>query len=292
MFVKRDDLTPLAGGGNKIRKLGPICAAALAGGADVLVTGGGPQSNHVRATAAAARHLGLDAVAVLTGEAPDRASGNLTVDALLGVSFVWTGAASLVEVEIAIAEVTARLRDQGRRPYPITVGGADPIGSQGYVAAARELQEQLPTVDLVVVADGSGGTHAGLSAGFGTHDRVLGVSVGAFDDIEARVERLAVATARSVDLPDPSGVPLVSARFSPSGYGAEVDEAREAMHLAARTEGLILDPVYTGKALAALRAGLTDGTVGADRTIVFLHTGGAYGLLSERYADWAAGPIV
>ena len=258
----------------------------------MLVTGGGAQSNHVRATAAAARHLGLDAVAVLTGEAPDRASGNLTIDALLGVTFVWSGATSFAEIEVAIAATAARLRDEGRRPYPITVGGADPIGSQGYVAAARELEQQLPTVDLVVVADGSGGTHAGLSAGFGTHDRVLGVSVGAFDDIVARVERLAVATARSADLADPSGVPLVSALFSPPGYGTELDEARDALRLAARTEGLILDPVYTGKALAALRAGLADGTVGADQTIVFLHTGGAYGLLAERYADWVAGPLV
>jgi L-cysteate sulfo-lyase len=192
---------------------------------------------------------------------------------------------------VAIEAETARRRDQGRKPYPITVGGADPIGSRGYLDAARELREQVPDVGLVVVADGSGGMHAGLAVGFGSYERVLGISAGAFPDIEARVSRLAVATARSADLAVPSGVPVVSMRFAPAGYGTELDEVRDALRLAARTEGLILDPVYTGKALAALHAGLAEGGVDKEQTIVFVHSGGVYGLLSERYANWAAGPL-
>jgi 1-aminocyclopropane-1-carboxylate deaminase/D-cysteine desulfhydrase-like pyridoxal-dependent ACC family enzyme len=191
LFVKRDDLTPLAGGGNKVRKLDHLCAAALAAGADVLVTGGGPQSNHVRATAAAARVLGLDVVAVLSGDRPAAASGNLVIDALMGALLVWTGLTSLAEVETAIAAEGERLRAAGRHPYVIPVGGADPVGSQGYIAAAAELNAQLPDIDLVATLAGSGGTQAGLTAGFGSHERVLGVSVGAFPDIRERIQRLA-----------------------------------------------------------------------------------------------------
>jgi D-cysteine desulfhydrase family pyridoxal phosphate-dependent enzyme len=294
LFVKRDDLTPLAGGGNKVRKLEHLCAAALAAGSDVLVTGGGAQSNHVRATAVAARTYGLDAVAVLSGTAPERFSGNLVVDALTGTRLVWTGLSTLVEIESAIDAEAARLAAGGRRPYTIPIGGADAVGSQGYVAAAAELREQLPDLDLVVVAAGSGGTQAGLAVGLGEHRSVLGVAVGAFTDIAARVERLAVATARLAGRPEPAGPVRMDTRYVAAGYGTELDEARAALRLAAETEGLLLDPVYTAKALAGLRAGLAEGSIERDQRVVFLHTGGAFGLLSERYANWATqstGPL-
>jgi D-cysteine desulfhydrase len=291
LWIKRDDLTPLAGGGNKVRKLDHLCAAALAAGCDVLVTGGAPQSNHVRLTAAAARRLGLSVVAVMSGDAPPRASGNLVVDALLGVELVWTGRARLTEVEAALDHVAARLTAAGRRPYVIPLGGANPLGSQGYVDAADELMWQLPNLDLVVVPASTGGTQAGLVAGLGSHERVLGVSAAAFDDIEARVGRLAGQAAALAGREPPTGRPNVDLRYAAAGYAAEVDAVAEAMRLAARTEALVLDPVYTGKALAGLAAGLAEGTVAPAGPVVFVHCGGAYGLLSDRFAGWAAGPL-
>jgi L-cysteate sulfo-lyase len=287
LFVKRDDLTPLAGGGNKVRKLDYLCAEAIATGADVLVTGGGPQSNHVRATAAAARYLGLDAVAVLSGDPPPAASGNLVIDGLLGASIVWTGLRTLVEVETAIEAEGERLAAAGRRPCVIPAGGANALGSQGYVAAAAELREQLPDVDLVVTAASTGGTQAGLAAGLGTHEQVLGIHVGAFPDVRERIQRLAGQAAALAGLPAPTGAARVDPRFAAAGYGTELDAVRDALRLAARTEGLILDPVYTGKALAGLAAGLAEGSVSRDGRIVFLHSGGAFGLLSSRYSQWA-----
>ena len=290
LLVKRDDLTPLGGGGNKVRKLDYLCGAALAAGADVLVTGGGPQSNHVRVTAAAARHLGLDAVVVFAGDPPPAPSGNLVVDALLGPTVVWTGLESLAQVEAAIDAEAQRLAAAGRRPYVIPVGGASPLGSQGYVDAAAEVREQVPDLALVVTPAGSGGTQAGLVAGLGSHDLVLGVDVGAFTDIEERVRNLAADAARLAGLAPPTGTPRVDRRYAAAGYGAELDEVRAALRLAARTEGLVLDPVYTGKAMAGLAATAQDGTVPSAGSVVFLHCGGAFGLLSSRYSAWAAGP--
>jgi D-cysteine desulfhydrase len=312
LWIKRDDLTPLAGGGNKVRKLDHLCAAALAAGADTLVTGGGPQSNHIRLTAAAARHLGLDAVAVLAGDPPAEASGNLVVDALLGPALVWTGRASMAEVEEAIGAVAADLRNAGRRPYVIPIGGADALGSQGYVSAAAELRAQLReaipaetglagtglagtglagTGPLVVTPAGSGGTQAGLAVGLGRHDLVLGVDVGAFDDVGDRIGELSRQTAALAGLPEPTGAVRVDRRYAGAGYGTELAEVRAALLVAARTEGLVLDPVYTGKALAALAGGISEGSVSPSGPVVFLHSGGAFGLLSSRYSAWAAGPL-
>jgi D-cysteine desulfhydrase len=155
------------------------------------------------------------------------------------------------------------------------------------VTAAAEIEAQLPGVDLVVTPAGSGGTQAGLAVGLGGHERVLGVSVGAFADIAERVARLAAATARHAGRAEPAGAPRVDARFAAAGYGARLDGARDALRLAARTEGLVLDPVYTGKALAGLAAGLAEGSVDRNARIIFLHCGGVYGLLSDGYADWA-----
>jgi D-cysteine desulfhydrase len=289
LWIKRDDLTPLAGGGNKVRKLDHLCGAALAAGADVLVTGGAPQSNHVRLTAAAARRLGFDVVAVMSGDAPTRASGNLVVDSLLGAELVWTGRPTLADVDAALAEEAARLTAQGRRPYVIPVGGASPLGSQGYIAAADELLWQKPDLDLVVVPASTGGTQAGLVAGFGSHDRVLGVSAAGFEDIEDRVGRLAAGSADLAGREPPTGTPRVDMRYAPAGYAAELDDVLAAMRLAARTEALVLDPVYTGKAMAGLAAGLAEGSVTAGGPVVFVHCGGAYGMLSDRFADWVAG---
>jgi 1-aminocyclopropane-1-carboxylate deaminase/D-cysteine desulfhydrase-like pyridoxal-dependent ACC family enzyme len=151
LYVKRDDLTALAGGGNKVRKLEYLCAAAQREGVDTLVTGGGPQSNHVRLTAATARRVGLRCAVVLSGPAPQALSGNLLVDALLGPEVTWTATGGLAAVEAQLACTAERVRARGERPYLIPIGGADAVGSQGYRLAATEIEHQLPGHGLFVV---------------------------------------------------------------------------------------------------------------------------------------------
>ena len=165
LLVKRDDLTALAGGGNKVRKLELLCADALDHGADTLVTGGGRQSNHVRMTAAAANRLGLACTVVLASDPPEVATGNVVLDELLGPEMVWAGDLDYPALEARILTEADRIRADGRKPYAIPIGGASTIGALAYVDAAREIVAQAHDVDLVVVADGSGGTHAGLAAG-------------------------------------------------------------------------------------------------------------------------------
>ncbi|HZQ26351.1 MAG TPA: D-cysteine desulfhydrase family protein [Acidimicrobiales bacterium] len=289
LWVKRDDCTGLAGGGNKARKLAYLCADAQAQGCDVLVTGGGRQSNHVRMTAAAANKLGIDCTIVLASEPPAVPTGNVVLDLLLRPEIDWAGPLDYYALEAAIDRTCERLAAEGRRPYPIPIGGASPVGALGYVAGADELTAQLPDVELVVVADGSGGTHAGLVAGLGDHGRVLGVDVGTRPDLDQQVPAKAAEAAALAGRPEPTGsVQLDHDRFG-SGYGAVTEDCREALDLAARTEGLVLDPVYTGKAMAGLVAARRDGRIGASTRTVFLHTGGMPALFATAYAGWIAG---
>lgn len=286
LWVKRDDLTGLGGGGNKVRKLEHLCADAIVQGCDVLVTGGGRQSNHVRLTVAAANRLGMDARVVLTSSRPSVPTGNVLLDELLGADVVWAGSRDYYGTEAAIDEAADALEAEGRRPYRMPVGGASAVGALGYVAAALELREQLPDVGLVVVADGSGGTHAGLVAGLGDHELVLGVDVGTRPDLTERVPEKAVEAAALAGLPAPVGeVRLDRDRFG-SGYGAPTAEAREALDLAARHEGLLLDPVYTGKAMAGLVAAAREGRIEPGTKVVFLHTGGLPAIFAHGFADW------
>jgi D-cysteine desulfhydrase len=286
LWVKRDDLTGLAGGGNKVRKLEYLCAEALAEGCEVLVTGGGRQSNHVRATAGAANRLGLGCRIVLGGDRPSVPSGNVVLDELLGAEIVWAGDIDYYAMEAAIGDACDSLRAEGGRPYRVPVGGASTTGELGYVAAARELAEQVPDLGLVVTADGSGGTHAGLVGGLGDHALVLGVDAGTRPDLRERVPEQAAKAAAAAGLPEPGGsVRLDRDRIGP-GYGAPTAACREALHLAASLEGLLLDPVYTGKAMAGLVAAAREGRLPADGRIVFLHTGGLPALFAHRYADW------
>jgi D-cysteine desulfhydrase family pyridoxal phosphate-dependent enzyme len=289
LWVKRDDCTGLASGGNKARKLEYLCADAVARGCDTLVTGGGPQSNHARITAAAANKLGLACTIVLAGDEADRPTGNIVLDHVLGADIVWVGELGYYGTERAIEETAERLAAEGRHPYAIPIGGASVIGALGYVAAADELQSQLDRVDapdaLVVVADGSGGTHAGLVAGLGDHARVLGVDVGTRPDLDETVAAKAVEVAAAAARPAPRGDVRVEHEFFGAGYGAPTEGCREALDLAARCEGLLLDPVYTGKALAALIGRCREGSLG-DRPLVFLHTGGTPALFSSLYANW------
>jgi D-cysteine desulfhydrase family pyridoxal phosphate-dependent enzyme len=290
LWVKRDDQTGLAGGGNKARKLEYLCADAMAEGCDTLVTGGGRQSNHVRMTAAAANRLGLRCSVVLAGGRPSRPTGNVVLDELLGPDIVWFPDTGYYATEHAIAEQCSRLAAEGRRPYLLPIGGATSIGALGYVHAADELTAQAGTVDVVVVADGSGGTHAGLVAGLGSHDRVLGVDVGTRPDLDEQVPAKATDVAALAGRPEPTGDCQIDHDRYGDGYGATTDSCLEALRLAARLEGLILDPVYTGKAMAGLIAARRDGRIGPTTKTVFLHTGGTPALFATAYAEWVRGP--
>lgn len=287
LWIKRDDCTGLAGGGNKARKLEYLCADALDQGCDALVTGGGRQSNHVRMTAGAANKLGLACTIVLSSDPPSTPAGNVVLDLVLAPDIVWAGRLAYAALEEAIDDAAARLRDEGRLPYAMPIGGASVVGEQGYVAAVPELQSQLADIDVVVVAAGSGGTQAGLAAGFGDHAKVLGVDVGARPDTVEAVAHGAVAAARYAGLPDPVGEPQVYGGVVGPGYAVPTEEGRAAVDLAARTEALLLDPVYTGKAMAGLVAARREGRIERDTRTVFLHTGGLPALFA--YADWVAG---
>ena len=299
LWVKRDDVNGLGGGGNKARKLEYLCADAIGRGSDVLVTGGGQQSNHVRMTAAAANRLGLACVVIVPGDPPETATGNVLLDELFGPETInlLDNDASAAEgldyyaVEAAIVATTERLVEAGRRPYGIPVGGASPVGALGYVRAATELLRQAVDAmgaepEVVVVADGSGGTHAGLAVGFGSHDRILGVDVGARGDLDdvlpTKTAEVAALAGRSV----PGGTPMVDHDQVGRCYADLTDACRDALVLAARTEGLLLDPVYTGKAMAGLIAARADGRIGPSTRTVFLHTGGTPALFAAGIGDW------
>jgi D-cysteine desulfhydrase family pyridoxal phosphate-dependent enzyme len=288
LWVKRDDLTGLGGGGNKVRKLEYLCADALAQGCDVLVTGGGRQSNHVRMTAAAANHLGLDCTIVLGSDPVDVATGNVLLDQLLGPEIVWAGPLDYYPLEAAIVAVADRVRAAGRRPYAMPLGGASTVGQLGYVRAALELRDQLPDTTLIATADGTGGTHAGLVAGWGDHHAVLGVDVGTRPDLDDVVPREAAAAATLAGRPEPRGRCAIDHDRVGDGYGAPTASCREALDLCARLEGLLLDPVYSGKGMAGLIAAVREGRTPTEGTIVFVHTGGLPALLTPRYTDWVA----
>jgi 1-aminocyclopropane-1-carboxylate deaminase/D-cysteine desulfhydrase-like pyridoxal-dependent ACC family enzyme len=287
LLIKRDDLTALAGGGNKVRKLERLCADALACDADALVTGGGRQSNHVRMTAAAANRLGLACTVVLASKPPDAPTGNVVLDELLGPEMVWAGDLDYPALEERIVVEADRLRSTGHRPYAIPIGGASTVGALSYVDAAGELAAQVPDVDIVVVADGSGGTHAGLVAGLGDHAKVLGVDVGTRPDLDAAVPAMAAEVARVAGLSPPIGTAQVDHDHFGNDYGDPTDACREALLLTARLEGIVLDPVYTGKAMVALIAGAREGRLDtASQRVVFMHTGGMPALFSSRYMGW------
>jgi 1-aminocyclopropane-1-carboxylate deaminase/D-cysteine desulfhydrase-like pyridoxal-dependent ACC family enzyme len=300
LWVKRDDVNGLGGGGNKARKLEYLCADAAAQGCDVLVTGGGEQSNHVRMTAAAANRLGLGCVVVVPGGPPATATGNVLLDELFGPEFVrldtGPGDSGLdyYAVEAAIEATTARLATEGRRPYGIPIGGASPVGALGYVRAAAELLAQAVEAtggepELVVVADGSGGTHAGLSVGIGDHARVLGVDVGARPDLDDVLPGKVARVAALAGMAEPTGTAVVDHAQVGRRYADLTDACRDAIVLAARTEGLLLDPVYTGKAMAGLLAARADGRIGPTTRTVFLHTGGAPALFAAGVGEWLRG---
>ena len=290
LWIKRDDCTGLAGGGNKTRKLEFLLGDAFEQGADTLVTQGAVQSNHVRQTAAAAVAHGLNCEVILEERTGSKAidyvhNGNVLMDRLFGagIRFVAGGSDMPAELEITAEQVRAR----GGRPYVIPGGGSNAIGALGYVDCAREIVVQADELDLpidrIVTATGSAGTHAGLVAGLavmGADIPVLGIGVRApKPKQEENVLKLARQTAALLGRPEAVTAELVVADcdYVGEGYGLTDEAVIEALKLAARTDGIVLDPVYTGKAMKGLIALARAGRF-KDETVVFLHTGGAQGL--------------
>jgi D-cysteine desulfhydrase len=287
LWVKRDDCTGLATGGNKARKIQLLVADALATGCDVLVTAGGPQSNHARVTAAAAARAGIGCVLAFNSDPPSSTEAHQLLDVILGAERRFVGPLAMDELNAVVERIARELRDAGRRPYVIPIGGSSPLGPSAYVTAAEEILADLGHDDvLVVTASASGGTQAGLAARLG-HERVIGVDAGALADPAAVVRRLAIAVAERVDLPAPVGEPRILRDQIGHGYGATTDSCLDAIRLAARTEGLLLDPVYSGKAMAGLVA-LSSAGLQA-RSVVFLATGGVPALFTSRYEAWLSG---
>lgn len=288
IWIKRDDQTGLAGGGNKTRKLEFVLADALAQGCDHLVTLGSAQSNHCRQTAAAAAKLGLGCSLVLRGDAPPQSLGNLLLDRVLGAQVHWAGERERVAVA---EEIVENLKRAGRRPYLIPLGASDGLGAVGYVRAMDEALTQLKamnlSVDVMVLASSSAGTQAGLVLGaslFGFKSRVLGISIDASEaDLKNRVTQIAGDAAKLLQV---EAQPLrveVNADYLGNGYGVVGVLERDAVRLLAQTEGLLLDPVYTGRAMGALLDLIRRGAFKNEQRILFLHTGGAPAL--SAFAD-------
>jgi D-cysteine desulfhydrase family pyridoxal phosphate-dependent enzyme len=294
LWIKRDDQTGLATGGNKTRKLEFLMADAVAHEAETVITTGAPQSNHCRQTAAAAARYGLGCVLVLTGDDPGEVSGNILLDHLLGARLVFTAGRvrEAVMEEIAESEQAAR-----RTPYLIPVGGSVPLGAAAYALAMTELQTQMEAAgqrfDRIVFASGSGGTQAGLLAGAvltGFRGQILGISISQEPaKLQSTVAVLATATMDLLGRPRSFRTEDIhlNANFLGEGYAVVGQAEREAIKLYAQNEGVLLDPVYTGRAAAGLIGLIRQGVIGRDEHVLFWHTGGTSGLFA--FADELAG---
>lgn len=294
LFVKRDDMTGLAFGGNKTRKLEFLLAEAQANGAKTLITAGAAQSNHCRQTAAAAARNGFECILVLSSDKAEAEEGNLLLDRLLGAEIVWT------EGSKRDRDLKRTFNDawqKGRRPYLIPYGGSNPTGAAAYFYAFQEMIEQAPSSplrgqpDWVVFPSSSGGTQAGLVLGAkqtGYQGRVLGISIDEnVHTLQEKVAGLVKGTAELLGLEVellPEEI-LVNADYLGGGYGVMGEPEREAILLFARTEGLILDPVYTGRAAAGLIDLIGKGFFEREHTVLFWYTGGAPALFTEKYQN-------
>jgi 1-aminocyclopropane-1-carboxylate deaminase/D-cysteine desulfhydrase-like pyridoxal-dependent ACC family enzyme len=279
LLVKRDDAISFGFGGNKVRKLEYVLAQARANDADTIVTLGGVQSNHARATAAAAAKLGLRCVLIINGAKPEHPTANALLDRLLGAEIEYIPTRN--ERTEASERVMSRLRDEGRRPYFLPLGASTPTGAFGFVTAIGELVGQGIVPDVIVHASSSGGTQAGLVAGtalYGINTRVIGVSADdPADSIAATVRRI----VRGIDgLENFDGTIEVDDTRVGAGYGIPTDASCEAQELAARTEALFVDHTYTAKALGAMIAYVRDGRFDTDESVLFWHTGGQVGLFA------------
>lgn len=286
LLVKRDDQTGLAFGGNKTRKLEYLAAEAQAQGAKTLITAGAVQSNHCRQTAAAAARLGLDCILVLAGDPTEAPSANYLLDQLLGVEVVW---ANWDTRHDDLQRAFEQAEKDGRQPYLVPYGGSSPTGAAGYAYAVEEMLAQDIAPDWIVFASSSGGTHAGLVAGaalFGYQGKVLGISIDEPQDVlQARVAAIAsdLATLMGEPITFPPESILANADYLGAGYGIPSQLEKEAIQLFARHEGLLLDPVYTGRAAGGMIDLIRKRFFSPDETILFWHTGGSPALFADKY---------
>ncbi|MEJ5297620.1 MAG: D-cysteine desulfhydrase family protein [Armatimonadota bacterium] len=287
LLIKRDDQTGLALGGNKARKLEYLMAEAIQAGSDIVLTDGGPQSNHARMTAAAARKLGLDVALVLGGPDFQEFQGNLLLDILMGAPIRFLKDQDVPEMEAEMARLAEELRHQGRRPYIVPIGGSTPIGACGYVRGMRELAGQLGDEKVqIILPVGSCGTLAGCVLGarlFLPGSTVIGISVSRKSaPLRARTAEIASECAELLGVPErfsPDDIVAYDQYYGPA-YGVPTPEGRDAIITSARLEGLLLDPVYTGKAMAGLFDLARKGALDNRRPVVFLHTGGVAALFA------------
>ena len=287
VWIKREDLLPLAFGGNKLRNLEFIVGAALAEGADTLVTSGRRWSNHCRLTAAAGARAGLSVHLVLSGPPLDAPGANQRLDELLGATVHAAATDQRTEREALVERVTADLRRAGKRPYVVEVGGSGPIGAAGQVLAGLESIAQARAVGIeasaIVLPSATGGTQAGILTATrlaGSGARVVGIAVATpSDELGPKIVRLLteLAPLTGVDI-DPAEIELSDEERGP-GYGIRTADADAAATLLARTEGIFVDPVYTAKALTGLAARARDGRFRGP--IVFWHAGGTPALFED-----------
>jgi D-cysteine desulfhydrase family pyridoxal phosphate-dependent enzyme len=289
LFVKRDDQTGLAFGGNKTRKLEFLVGEAKEQGARTLISAGSMQSNHCRQTAAAAARFGLDCILVLIGELPTRPTANLFLDELLGAQVV--PVTNRVTLDRVLQETFDEASASGEKPYLVPYGGSNTTGALGYAFAVEEFLAQSVEADWIVFGTSSGGTHAGLVLGqrlFGYKGKVLGISIDQSEEwLKSRVSALASDASQRLGpriefkLEDV----LANDKYCGAGYGVLTDAEREAVTLFARCEGLLLDPVYTGRAAAGLIDLIRRGSFKKDERVLFWHTGGQPALFAEKYSD-------
>ena len=303
VYMKRDDNTGLALGGNKTRKLEFILGDALAKGADTIITAGAIQSNHCRQTAAAAASLGLECHLVLGGEEPELASGNLLLDKLFGCHIHWAGANRKGE---DIPRIVEQLTNQGKNVYVVPYGGSSEQGALAFVEAFKELESQRQSMGIslthIVFASSSGGTQAGLMLGnkiFNSAYQIVGINIDKGETDKVSFDQYTLALANSTakligaDCEFTTSDLILNSDYVGEGYGVVGALENEAIAMTAQTEGILVDPVYTGRAMGGLIDMIRTGKIKETDSVLFWHTGGAPALFA--YAtelDLAKKPVM